>query len=349
MIPKISIILPVYNSEMFVTKAIQSVLSQTLKDFELIIIDDGSTDQSYSICSQMAQIDSRIRLYRQKNGGICEARNFGLSKAQGEYISFLDHDDIILPYLLEENYNLAIKYKADIIKFGREYIYIKDSQIISTSIIKRHFIVLRNNLSIKRILKLRFNNTFDLVWDGLYKREVISKNEIKFDPIFKSGGEDIDFCSKFISKANTLIINPKTYYKHFIRKGFSTSTKASTSIIIAAKEHPLRLYYNINSWDKNIKKLFVACFVKECLALIAKTYYELSLDKKEFTKNIQASFYEIKTAPYFNIIQEHKFLYTPTYNIQNIYYKILFILFKKNSIDSIYHLLQWRYSYRHSM
>ncbi|SEI84028.1 Glycosyl transferase family 2 [Propionispira arboris] len=126
----VSIVMPIYNAEKYVSQAIDSVLNQTMTDFELILINDGSTDKSAEICASYARNDQRITLIHQKNGGICSARNKGLTLARGEYIAFIDNDDVYLPDLLEENYILAKKYNADILKYGNQYIKQKNFQLM---------------------------------------------------------------------------------------------------------------------------------------------------------------------------------------------------------------------------
>ena len=111
---KISIIVPVYNSEKYLPETAQSILKQSFSDFELILVDDGSKDGSGKICDQLAAKDTRIKVIHKTNGGICSARNAGLKEAAGEYIAFCDNDDIYLPGLLEDNYALAKKYDADV-------------------------------------------------------------------------------------------------------------------------------------------------------------------------------------------------------------------------------------------
>lgn len=105
---KISVIIPLYNKEHFVAKTLESVLSQTYQDFEVIIIDDGSTDHSVEVVSSYD--DSRIKIIKQPNRGVSSARNHGIQIAKGEYISFLDADDIWYPTFLEEMLELTIQY-----------------------------------------------------------------------------------------------------------------------------------------------------------------------------------------------------------------------------------------------
>ena len=102
---KVSVIMPVYNSGEYLKTAVESILNQSLKEIELILVDDGSTDGSSERCDEYAAKDSRVVVIHQKNGGICNARNVALKIARGEYIGFSDHDDEYLPGLLENAYN----------------------------------------------------------------------------------------------------------------------------------------------------------------------------------------------------------------------------------------------------
>ena len=99
--PTISVIVPVYNAEKYLHRCIDSVLAQTYTDFELLLIDDGSKDQSGEICDEYAQKDARVRVFHQENGGVSSARNLGLDNAKGEWVTFVDSDDWAKPYYIE--------------------------------------------------------------------------------------------------------------------------------------------------------------------------------------------------------------------------------------------------------
>lgn len=107
--PKVSIIVPVYNTEEFIRTCLDSIIAQTFKDFEVIIIDDGSTDNCGKICDEYALEDNRIKVFHRKNHGISSTRNYGLSNAQGEFVCFVDSDDFIHPRMIEALYNEIIK------------------------------------------------------------------------------------------------------------------------------------------------------------------------------------------------------------------------------------------------
>ena len=111
---KLSIIIPVFNVEKYVQTCLDSVIEQSFRDFEVIVVDDGSTDGSPAICDAAAKQDGRIRVIHQRNGGLSAARNAGLDIARGEWIGFLDSDDFILPDMYEKLMNAAEKARADI-------------------------------------------------------------------------------------------------------------------------------------------------------------------------------------------------------------------------------------------
>ncbi|WP_443689030.1 glycosyltransferase family 2 protein, partial [Paraprevotella xylaniphila] len=118
--PLVSIIMPVYNTGNIITNTLDSILSQSYTNFELIIVDDGSTDTSGHICSTYAAKDKRIRLIRQQNKGICKARNVGIQLAKGKYLAFCDHDDIYHTSLLETTVKYAEDFNLEVIKYSVE-------------------------------------------------------------------------------------------------------------------------------------------------------------------------------------------------------------------------------------
>lgn len=95
--PKLSVIVPVYKAEKYLHRCVESILTQTFTDFEILLIDDGSPDRSGEICDEYAKKDSRIKVFHKLNGGASDARNVGLDNAQGEYVCFVDSDDVVDP------------------------------------------------------------------------------------------------------------------------------------------------------------------------------------------------------------------------------------------------------------
>ena len=123
--PKISVIVPIYNCEKYISKCIESIINQTFHDLEIILIDDGSTDKSVEVCESFAKKDSRVKLICQENGGVSKARNVGLESAQGDFITFVDSDDYIIPEMYERMYKNLIENEADISICGITNYFIK--------------------------------------------------------------------------------------------------------------------------------------------------------------------------------------------------------------------------------
>ena len=111
---KVSVIVPIYNVEEYINKCIDSILNQTFREFELILVDDGSTDNSGNICDTYKSIDNRVRVIHKDNGGLSDARNFGIEAATGEFLYFIDGDDFIHEDTLESMYNSIMKTNSDI-------------------------------------------------------------------------------------------------------------------------------------------------------------------------------------------------------------------------------------------
>lgn len=120
---KISVIVPVYNTEEYLPRCLDSIIGQTFDNIEVIVVDDGSTDNSYSVCREYAGRDTRIRLFHKKNGGASSARNLALDKVQGEYIVFVDSDDYILKDALQTAYDAITANSAQMAVYGIDYAY----------------------------------------------------------------------------------------------------------------------------------------------------------------------------------------------------------------------------------
>ena len=198
---KFSIIVPVYNVEKFLRESLDSIVAQTLKDFEVICVNDGSTDNSLEILNEYANNDSRIKVISQENQGQGVARNNAIDIAQGEYLLFVDPDDFIESNTLEVLYNKFHETDVDIIQF--DYATCKEDgthKRVETfkKRLKKYF-----NYSIKNnqifnwheIKKKNLEKMFLVIWDKAYKTSFIKEHNIKFAP--NKIGEDQLFFNKF--------------------------------------------------------------------------------------------------------------------------------------------------------
>ncbi|SHH94265.1 Glycosyltransferase involved in cell wall bisynthesis [Clostridium collagenovorans DSM 3089] len=238
----VSIIMPVYNSEKYLEDAIESILAQTYLNFELILVDDGSTDNSAQICNQYMNKDKRVKVIHQKNMGISGARNTGLSNSIGEYIVFADNDDRFLPTLLEDNIKLIKEENADVVKFSVRYLKIDDT-FTTEEVYKYHLSdgVYDKGYLISNYDALRRRGVFTFVWNMIVKKSLIQKNNIIFDERIKFGGEDNKFNYELFKNVNKLVCNSKAYYIHYRRVSHSTVVKfninkAESSILIVDAE-----------------------------------------------------------------------------------------------------------------
>lgn len=224
--PVVSVIMPVYNSERYLRDAVDSVLKQTWPDFELILVDDGSTDGSPAICDGYAQADPRVIVVHQANTGICGARNKGMQLAGGEYLAFSDHDDVWLPALLEDNLNLAREHDAEVVKFGYQVdeIYADGREFHRQTVSDELHVITRDQLA-ACYKTTKASGFFNMVWNGLYKRSFLQQNALIFDESIKFGYEDWAFNNQLYPLLRQMVLNPKVYYQHLMRFGISTSTK----------------------------------------------------------------------------------------------------------------------------
>lgn len=227
---KVSIIIPVYNVEKYLRKCLDSVINQTCKDIEIIIINDGSTDNSLEICKEYSKNDPRIKLIDKKNEGVSKARNTGLAYVTGKYVCFVDSDDWIELNMIEKLYDSSVINNADFCMCN----YIKEnetkSEYIKANIYKEVLIgnEIKDNLLIPLIErddteKEHALEGFRTPWGKFFKTEIIDKYHIKFreDLII---GEDFIFDLEFLIHASKAFINNGFYY-HYLNNVNSATMK----------------------------------------------------------------------------------------------------------------------------
>ena len=220
--PLVSVIIPVYNAEKYIAETIKSVLNQTYKNFELILVDDGATDSSGEICDSFSKLDTRISVIHVENGGTCRARNIGMKNAKGKYIGFCDHDDEMLPNCLELAVNAAEREDVDIVRFSRwQKIIQGDKSIVD------HTIVVNATVDVSdwKSYLLVVNSAAYGVWAGIYRRLFLMENNIRFNEDIRFGYEDVLFTSECCSKAKRIILLSDILYVWEIRASSSNSRK----------------------------------------------------------------------------------------------------------------------------
>lgn len=205
---KISIIVPVYNVEKYLCKCIESILCQELIDFELILINDGSTDKSGEICEKYKFIDNRIKVIHKVNGGLSSARNTGLEIAEGEYIGFVDSDDWVDLSMYKKLYNAAILNNADIAQCSINKVYNEDN--IKEQCMKKDIKIMSKNEALENLLDYRKSYIECVVtWNKLYKSHLFKRVRFPEGKIH----EDEFTTYKVFDQANKVVrLNEELYF-----------------------------------------------------------------------------------------------------------------------------------------
>ena len=225
----ISIIIPVYNVEKYIEKCIQSVLQQTYENLEIIIVDDGSPDSSPEICKKYVQKDSRIKLFHKQNGGLSDARNYGLEHAHGRYVYFLDSDDYIIKDAIEQLYQ-PIAGKDNEISVMNFYTVWKDKKEINKNIILGEF---NQKEALLYLLQGKISN---YAWDKLYPIELWKDIKFPVGKIF----EDTRTTYKVFNKAKRVKTLDYAGYCYVQRPGSITDNdKYNRTEVIEAFEEQL--------------------------------------------------------------------------------------------------------------
>ena len=203
----ISVIVPVYNIELYIEECIKSILNQTYGKIEILLIDDGSTDRSGEICRKYAQIDSRIKVLRKENGGLSSARNYGMNYAMGDYYLFVDGDDTVEEDICQKLWDLLKKENAEIV-ISALYREKKKGQR-KKGRIERY----NSKTAIKQMLKEKTFNTS--AWGKLFKKELFDGIEFPENKIY----EDLGTIYKVFHKAEKIIFYNMPLYYYRKREG----------------------------------------------------------------------------------------------------------------------------------
>lgn len=219
----VSVIMPVFKVEPFIGKSIESVLNQTFTNFELLVIDDGSPDKSAAIAKIYAERDARIKVFHKPNGGLSDARNYGLDHAVGEFIYFIDSDDWIEPTLLEIGINAMIGENTNLVVFG----YMLDTTDGNEKILSQKPIFHQDVRYDKSKKNLDINENLmgilGYAWNKIYRFEFLKQHNIRFEKGV-SLVEDILFNAQVYQHSETLLILSNCSY-HYLNRPVSTLIK----------------------------------------------------------------------------------------------------------------------------
>ncbi len=311
---KFSVVVPCYKVEQYLPKCVESLCSQTLKNIEIILVDDGSPDNSGKICDEWAKKDGRIQVIHKQNGGVSAARNDGIAVAHGEYIIFCDSDDWLPKNALEALYNEGKQTDADVV-IGDVYQHLNGKDIIAKFYAKPF---VTNDVSfINKMIQADFYKTYCPIpadggpafgyggpWNKAVRLELLKNNDIKFDVRVKGIFDDIIYTAYVLANANTVsYIRVPVYYYRLIPVSITRTFKPNapeinTAIFNSWQEFMIR-------YDRN------GMFIKPYYAVIIRRFVEI-LPVYFFSKKNAASLRErlskmksmLNSEPYKTAIRE---------------------------------------------
>lgn len=239
MTPVVSIIVPVYNAEKTIGRCIESILSQTFRDFELILLDDGSTDSSGAVCDGFAVEDDRIRVIHKENSGVSDTRNLGITLARGEYLQFLDSDDWITPDATGLFMRSAVENQADMVI--ADFYRVIGERVSQKGAIEDDGLLDRAAFA-ACMMKNPADFYYGVLWNKLFKRSIIEEHQLKMDASI-SWCEDFMFNLEYIRHVKSIYVLKVPVYYYVKTKGSLVSQGNSVKKTIQMKRMVFT-YYN---------------------------------------------------------------------------------------------------------
>ena len=287
---KVSIIVPVYNVEEYLARCLDSLVNQSLKDIERIVVNDGSPDNSQKIIDNYCKKYKNIKSFIKENGGLSDARNFGIEKAQGEYIAFLDSDDYVTIDMYMEMYNKAKSGNFDMVVCDLNYVY--DDKIIKASCN-----IKKDTNNIKDVML----NIYPAAWNKIFKRNLMDKG-IRF----KKGVwfEDVEFIYRLLPYINTIGVVHKTFNQYVQREGSITNTINKKLYHYIDNWNGIVEYYKKNNLYEEYKLELEYCYVRYIYATFikqaSKYNYKDYMDAVDSAiSNVRENFPKYKKNKYF--------------------------------------------------
>lgn len=323
----ISVIVPVYNVEKYLHKCINSILNQTYKNLEVILIDDGSTDNSGKICDEYALKDNRIKVIHKENGGLSSARNAGLDICSGDYIGFVDSDDYIAEDMYEYLYVNLIKNNADVAMCNFYNVF---ENRIERSFCINDFDLIDQEKMLSINLKYAYN-AFIAVWNKLYKKTIIENIRFPLNKCSEDSAILIDWILK--TKKMSYISNASYYY---VRRVNSLSNRK-------IDEHLFDEVENFNKILKICYKKFDNCInIAQADLFIA---YRISLDRLLKSNNVNMYIEDKLICQNYFRKYIHKFIFNNNINnktkliylLISIHFKVYNWVKEKNEIIKKYY------------
>ena len=267
---KISVIVPVHNVESYIKKCLDSILNQTFKEFELIVVNDGSTDKSLGILKNYEAKYDNIIIINKQNEGQGVARNKALEICKGEYIAFVDSDDYIEPNMLQSMYNKSLEKNLDIVVCNYKFVNANGDRIRDDKIVLNEDEIIDNRECVKRFL---VTNTIEgFSWNKIFKKKLFEKNNIRYPKGMKY--EDIPTVLSLLINAKRIGFINNEFYNYLLREDSTTSTKTIQNIRDCVKANcmvgDILKYNGINNFKKEYEFFYAQRIVNTIYGAIKK-------------------------------------------------------------------------------
>ena len=254
--PLVSIIVPVYNAEIYLGPCLESLRSQTWPDLEIILVNDGSTDGSGQLCAAAARVDGRIRFLDRPNGGVSAARNAALAAAKGDYLQFSDSDDLLTPDATETLVRAAQVTGADLVI--SHFFRVDGEKQAQRGHIKGERLLTRQEFA-QEMVKAPANYYYGALCNKLYRRSIVEKQGLRFEEGV-SWSEDFLFNLEYIRSVRLVAAVPRPLYYYIKRPGSLVSTQATLRRTIEMKrttfDYYKDLYQDLDLYDEQKAKVY---------------------------------------------------------------------------------------------
>lgn len=284
--PLVTVAIAAYNVENFLVDGMNSVFNQTYDNIEIILVDDGSTDNTPKMCDEIAEKDSRVRVFHKENGGLGSARNVGIDNAKGEFLYFFDVDDTIEPNLIEENVKMAQEHNSDLVIFGY-YARYSTEETEETISLNEHIITSNDELKkvyADELLWLKHGNGF--AWNKFYRMSFLKKYDFHFGN--QRIQQDEPFNMQLYRELENVYISPNVYYHYVIYTSGNAGTRyiPNKADIITDVYHRFMEFYN--GWgvnDERVLKYIENRFINGLFGVICINFFhekcDFTLDEKK--------------------------------------------------------------------
>lgn len=334
--PKVSVVVPIYNVECYLDRCVQSIRNQTLRDIEIILVNDGSPDNCPAMCDNYAQLDSRIKVVHKQNAGLGMACNSGIEMATGDYIAFCDSDDWIDKEMYEKMYSVAHHHNAEAVFTGLKRVN-SQGEIIEFLPHPNEFKLYEQNTLIELandIIASKPSNRYDHILQVsakvvLYRRSIISENGIRFVSERQLPSEDLIFNLSFLKYAQRAVIIPEYFYNYFCNNNSITSTFRPNRF--DRMMNTVKYIKSINLRLNSESEIRLSRFVIGEARIFSKQIFESSIrktEKWELLNLLSQNIFFIRAIDNYPVSQMPWIHYIVMYLLKNRYFGLLKLIYK---------------------